>query len=426
MPRPAASRSPEKHFAEEKKKREQRRRRPPRRKQKTLADAAAHARAGGGEAVQKGSRRSRASRQTARSVQGCRGRRQAGGAGHQAPHRFCRQIYFALPDEFKEKIGANEPADWTTATYPDRHDITELSTQAHGLDAVKRKLRGAQDEARKVSELRAKLESARERFTRAQATIRSGDSSGLREEFNAKTAEEKAVASNIAATKKAISGSEIDVDRQQRDLNAIDRELTEINGKLELEQSSRKQSGEAVERAKKSLPVAWQQPAESAGLAERGRWQDEFDDLTNRGVEKKFTDLQAARGGLDSLRAEIAQFQQEVEVFPREARRAADEVRAEIATARQELDARNTELLDAQRAKGMLDDYRRQRGQLSEEYKTVDTEFHRYKLLAELLGRDRLQRFLVRKAERQIVDYANAVLDRLSGGSTLPEARSQR
>ena len=32
------------------------------------------------------------------------------------------------------------------------------------------------------------------------------------------------------------------------------------------------------------------------------------------------------------------------------------------------------------------------------------------------LGRDRLQLHLVRQAERQVVDYANAVLDRLSGG----------
>ena len=36
-----------------------------------------------------------------------------------------------------------------------------------------------------------------------------------------------------------------------------------------------------------------------------------------------------------------------------------------------------------------------------------------------MLGRDRLQRHLVRQAERQIVDYANGVLDRLSGGQLM-------
>ena len=67
-------------------------------------------------------------------------------------------------------------------------------------------------------------------------------------------------------------------------------------------------------------------------------------------------------------------------------------------------------------AKGILDDYRAQRRELGERHKAIDLEHNRYKLLAELLGRDRLQRFLVRKAEKQIVDYANAVLDRLSSG----------
>src|SRR6058998_1827261 len=38
------------------------------------------------------------------------------------------------------------------------------------------------------------------------------------------------------------------------------------------------------------------------------------------------------------------------------------------------------------------------------------------RLLAELLGKDRLQLHLVRTAERQVVDHANAVLDRLSSG----------
>ena len=52
----------------------------------------------------------------------------------------------------------------------------------------------------------------------------------------------------------------------------------------------------------------------------------------------------------------------------------------------------------------------------ADEHRAADASHARYKALAELLGRDRLQRHLVRKAERQIVDYANAVLDRLSGG----------
>ena len=53
---------------------------------------------------------------------------------------------------------------------------------------------------------------------------------------------------------------------------------------------------------------------------------------------------------------------------------------------------------------------------MRDECRVVDGANNQYVLLAQLLGRDRLQRHLVRQAERQIVDYANGVLDRLSGG----------
>jgi DNA repair protein SbcC/Rad50 len=179
---------------------------------------------------------------------------------------------------------------------------------------------------------------------------------------------------------------------------------------------SRRQSTDALERARKSLPDGWRDAVESAGLAERGRWQDELDELAGRDIEKKFAELQAARGELDSLRAEIGELDRGVAAFPPETRRAPEDVRADVAAARGELDDRNRDLLEAQRAEGILDDYRRQRTELGEQCKAVDIEFNRYKHLAELVGRDRLQRYLVRTAEKQIVDHANAVLDRLSGG----------
>jgi len=328
----------------------------------------------------------------------------------------CRQSYFALPDFFKQKVGRTEPADWSKSTYPDRHDLTELSTKAHGLDAVKRKLRAAQDQADKARTLTAKVESARERLAKAKLGLPPGDPTSLRQEYQAKQSEEKGVVNSLAAGKKEIAATETENDRQQRTLSEIDRELTEIAGKLNLEESSRKQSGEAIERAKKALPAAWQKPLESAGLNDRARWQDELDALVAKGTEGKFTQLQAARGGLDPLRAEITQLETEADAFLPEERRNPDDVRTDVTAARKDLDARNKELLDVQGHKRILDGYLQQRAELNERFKVVDAEHNRHKLLAELLGRDRLQRHLVRQAERQIVDYANAVLDRLSGG----------
>ncbi len=328
----------------------------------------------------------------------------------------CRQSYFALPDEFKARIGPIELAEWSKITYPDRHDLSALSEEARQLDSVKRKLRTAQDAAAKVQGLKAKLESARERLTKAKRELPAGDSAAVRQEFAGKQAEETAITSSIKGRKKEIDLGEAEEKRLQRELSNADLDLNTLAGNLETEERSRKQSNEAVERAKKSLPETWQKPAEMAGFTERSKWQEELETLVARGIEKMLEQLQVARGGLESLRAEIKQFEAEVDEFPLEARRSPDEVRLEVNATRKELDARNKELIDAQGQKRTLDDYRRQRGELGEQFKAIDAEHNRYKALAELLGRDRLQRFLVRKAEKQIVDYANGVLDRLSSG----------
>ena len=328
----------------------------------------------------------------------------------------CQQSYFALPVGFKEKVGPSTPSDWTAIAYPERHELTALRAEAAGIEDVRRKQREATETANSVRTVRAKFESARERFDKVKLGLPPGDSAKLRQQFTSKQTEDTTLINSIKGTKKEIVQTELEIDRQSRALGEVDRDLVEMDGKLNLEESTRKQSQESIDRAKRTLPPAWQGPLEQAGFAERGQWQDEFDALTAKGTEAKFTQLQAARGGLDSLRAEIVVLQEESDAFPEEARRSPDAVKAELAAAREELDARNTELLDAQRERSILDEYRRQRGELGEKFKTLDAEHNRYKRLAELLGRDRLQRHLVRKAERQIVDCANGVLDRLSDG----------
>jgi len=328
----------------------------------------------------------------------------------------CKQSYFSLPESFRDKVSSSIPTDWTAIAYPERHELTALRAEASGIEDVRRKLREAAAAANAVRTIRVQLESAHERHDKLKLGLPSGDPAALRQQSASKQSEETALVSSVKGAKKEIAQVELDVDRQQRMLGEIDRDLVELDGKLNLENSTRKQSQEAIDRAKKTLPAPWQEPLERAGFAERSQWQNEFDTLTAKGIETKYTQLQAARGGLDSLRAEIDLLQQEADAFPERARRAPDEVKAELAAARAELDRRNAELLDAQRGCTILDEYRRQRAELGERFKTLDADHNRHKRLAELLGRDRLQRHLVRKAERQIVDCANGVLDRLSDG----------
>ena len=87
-----------------------------------------------------------------------------------------------------------------------------------------------------------------------------------------------------------------------------------------------------------------------------------------------------------------------------------------LSDARSALTAQEALLFDARDRRAVLDSQRRQREQVSQQHLEVQGEWNRFRRLAELLDREHLQRHLVRQAERQVVDHANAVLDRLSGG----------
>ena len=120
--------------------------------------------------------------------------------------------------------------------------------------------------------------------------------------------------------------------------------------------------------------------------------------------------------GLESLRAEVVRLVAEADLFPGEVRRPLAELQTLVTAAGQEADRCDAALQVAHKEKLKLDGQRESRAKLGRQFREADGQFNRYKILAELLGRDRLQRHLVRQAERQIVDYGNAVLDRLSGG----------
>ncbi|HEV3257098.1 MAG TPA: hypothetical protein VG013_09485, partial [Gemmataceae bacterium] len=140
------------------------------------------------------------------------------------------------------------------------------------------------------------------------------------------------------------------------------------------------------------------------------------DQLTADRVEERARQLHQARLGLEVLRQELAALEGQQEHFPAEARQDPARLQELLEQARRLQRARDDELGQARQGKRLLESYQQQRQYLEEECCQLAKEHAHSKCLAELLGRDRLQLHLVRQAERQVVDFANAVLDRLSGG----------
>lgn len=327
-----------------------------------------------------------------------------------------RDAYLATPEPYRSKISADVPDDWTQVNFPSQAELTALKHEASQAEAARQHLREAQAAAANWQALNAKVQSARERFTKLEQALPAGDAVSLREKFTTSQSEETALANAIKAGKKAIQTTESDVDRLQRLLSETERGLVACEGELRNEENSRSQSHETIIRLGKGLPDPWKQAIESAGLAEQIRWKEEFEGLQAKDIEGRHSRLQGATGSLERSRDEIKEMEESAKSFPEEHRRSPDEIRQEITAARTSLDACDELLLAARQDRAVIDADRQRRAEVAAHIKEIEGEHNQFKILAELLGRDRLQRHLVRKAERQIIDYANAMLDRLSGG----------
>jgi exonuclease SbcC len=330
--------------------------------------------------------------------------------------KYLKLAYAELPEPYRRRVSPTPPDDWTRTSYPERDELIRLRDEATGLAAAKRILREAADTLDKWKQLTANIDTTRQTLTRLRQGLPANNLVAVREEFRTLQAAEQTLTNDIKGTKYSIAAADSEIDRFGRELHDANTAITKLVGKLQMEETIRANCRETIERHMSGLPPEWQFQVEKAGLGNYSAWQDEFDALITDDTESRYKQLEQARGGLETLRANVTALEQEAEQFPQDARRSPESVKTLLDEARKEYDSADAALATTRQRKAILDGYRDHRATLSEQYKQVDAEHNRYKILSELLGKDRLQRHLVRQAERQIVDYANAVLDRLSGG----------
>jgi DNA repair protein SbcC/Rad50 len=328
----------------------------------------------------------------------------------------CRLAYRSLPDVYRDQVSPTEPADWLATTWPTADEQRALKKEAGDLDAARRQLRDAQEQKSKSDKLNAERAAAEETLRRVRALLPAGDPADLRQEEKDLKAEEEVFVHKVRGTKKLLQENELDTERLNRDLAEAQKVLGNLDSQLQVEAANRAQHKDAIDRAGRLLPEKWRDAALKAGLAEQNKWKAELGDLTRQGTEAKYQELARTRASVEAMKQDIALAEKEQDGYPPEARRPVGEIKAELAAAKQEAAAK-TELLQAAREeKAVLDRHRRERERLRAKTLELEGELNHWKMLSELLGRDRLQRHLVRTAERQIVDYANGILDRLSGG----------
>jgi DNA repair exonuclease SbcCD ATPase subunit len=333
--------------------------------------------------------------------------------------RDLAQTYQELPEPFRSRVSPGPPADWSLPRYPAPADLEELRSQTAGLDGLRRRLHEATETVTRWSALQGRIDSARQALERVRAGLPDTDFAALQREQTDLQAAEVAVARQLKTNRAALKDCLKLLDRltgQEADLRG---QAEKAGGELRNQEEKRGLHLQNVERALKLLPSSWRADAETAGISDLNRWKGELEELERQGTEYRAQQLQQARLAQEPLRQAIAELERDAAGFPEEARQPVPEVQARFAQARHDQRTRDEELRQARQDRADLDRQRRQRDQLRTQTRELEREHNLHSLLAQLLGRDRLQRHLVRSAERQIVDHANGVLDRLSGGQLM-------
>jgi DNA repair exonuclease SbcCD ATPase subunit len=327
----------------------------------------------------------------------------------------CFAAYQELPEPYRSRVAATPPDDWCKAGGPTPGDLDAVRADASKLAAAERAVRALRGQHVEWTGLNRQVESLRQSVATIAASL-PGKPEDLHRDFARAESDELAVSASLKAAKAERQVVENEVDRLTGERQTLEGDVWAVDHELQLEEAKRHHSRQTLAAAAAAMPETWREVAGRAKLTDLHAWKTERDGLAALNVEGQVIELRQVRAGLDSLRDAMADLDRELDSFPVEARRPTDEVREALANASRGRDVAEEVLRQARQLRATLDDRRQRRAELQASSLDAERRLKHQDLLTELLSRDRLQLYLVRRAERQIVDHANAVLDRLSGG----------
>jgi DNA repair exonuclease SbcCD ATPase subunit len=327
-----------------------------------------------------------------------------------------------LPDQLRLRIGLPTTGDWLATSFPSESDLTEIQLNARDLAAAQGVLQNLNDLKVQSDTKRAQLTSLHRSIEELKSALgRSEDA--IRQRSVRARAEAASLDARIAARRKETDQIDQESERAGKTRDELQARASAFDATIQTESAKRKLRQQQLEAALLALPDAWRPLIDRSKLSDQHVWKSERDELSSRNVERLADELRLARAGLDVLKADEAAAERELETVPQQARRPVDDVRREIEIAKTAEHSIEQSAKNAVAELHQLESRRRERQSLTDQSLQVDRDHARHAKLAELLSRDRLQGTLIRRAERQIVEQANIILDRLSDGQLYLQIR---
>lgn len=333
----------------------------------------------------------------------------------------CANAYDDLSPTYKQRVLTKPEAqargidEWLKTTWPQPTDLEKETKRVEGLSHVKENLERTEKQFEQWKELKAQAEATRKNLAKLEQSL-PGEIDALREEHVRLQTEDRTLKATMQAQRKEEQRAQQEMEKLAQEKSKLQQREVEIKGRLTTSDSQRRLYEESIEQVRRSLSEVWREKVDEVDLSALNEWGMERDQLVRDRTEARAEQLREARVSLDSLKSQRRDLESEAEKFTEEERVSPETIHRDLTHAKEQQHQASQELQKANQDKSILEERRDQREKLRAELVQFEGEHNRFSLLSQLLGRDRLQRHLVRRAERQVVDHANAVLDRLSGG----------
>jgi exonuclease SbcC len=336
----------------------------------------------------------------------------------------CARAYGELPDEYRQRICPTPALDWIKTEYPTLQDLEQLRKEAAGLPVARQRWQTAENVWKQWNTFKTQEREKLATLERLQSAL-PAERETVRRRYTDFSLRLETLEKELRTQRSQLKDADRDIDRLTREWDQAKDQVKNIDLQLKDKERERHYAVQAIIANQKALPASWQTVAETVGTAEYSQWDKECTDLEASDIEQRVQELQQARINRDVFRHHVEELEGQQQRFSAEVRRAPADIKAELEQARNTEKQREKELSEARQQLAQLESYRRQREQIGADMLRLEEEHLQYKTLAELLGKDRLQLYLVRQAEKQVVEYANAVLDRLSGGQLYLKLRGE-
>lgn len=331
-----------------------------------------------------------------------------------------------LPERFEAQISASTPDNAAApfaGYYPSSADVETLRVQVTQYQSQEQAFRTLQLQEVKHARLRAQSELLETRVLMLEKKYPQDQIAALRRGYDATEAQVRDVKQALNVLEPLLNDVEVTYLAADKAVMEAEDAKSKAASEADKRLATRGEIERTVEQLVAALPEPWRDIGRNASAAGLATWQTEVDSLA--GATERYVMLEGARNKQATDEQRLSQIERELQEIPTEARRAVAELEEKEKDGRnrqQEADKQRSEAEDKLRE---LTARKVKRSELEAELKGIERRVSLYGELARYLGRDYLQRHLLQQAEIQIVQHANDVLDRISGGTLRLELQSE-